>query len=113
MDLLKSEIYLCRQTSQRVFSAPVKIMANVMPANSDGDILAYGIAFPEYLKIRGDLNADLSVIQENDKMYFRKDLPAVHDTSQTTKTSANFFVSSRPIVTKHNIEITLKRIQDR
>lgn len=88
-------------------------MANVMPANSDGDILAYGIAYPEYLKVKGDSNLLLSAVSEGDKVYFRKEIPTLHDSSQTTRTSANFVVTSRPIVTKNTIDITLKRIQDR
>lgn len=113
MAINKVELWWCRKLTASSYAAPVRVLANAMPTNSDGDILAYGASFPEYLRLKGDLNASLSGVSEDDKFYFRKDLPETHDATQTTTTSANFFVSSRPIITKHTVDITLKRIPNR
>lgn len=113
MQINKSELWWCSQNAPKNYAAPVKLYANVMPTNSDGDIQMYGAAYPEYLRIKGDLNSDLSQIGEGDRIFFRKEPPTTHDVSQTTKTAANFFVSSIPVISMSTVSIDLKRIVDR
>ncbi len=113
MRINKQEFYWCKKNSNSSYNAPVRLLANIMPTNSDGDIVAYGTSYPEYLRIKGDLNTELGLISEEDKIFFRKAIPSTHDVTQTTKTSANFFISARPIQSMSTVEITMKRIPDR
>jgi hypothetical protein len=113
MNINKQEFYWCKRVSNGLYTAPVYLTANIMPTNSDGDIVMYGEKYPEYLRVKGFITDEITQILEKDRIYFRKDIPDVHDITQTTNTSANFEVASRPIISKSTVEILLKRIENR
>ena len=113
MDINKSEFYWCKFISRGNYQYPIRMMANIMPTNSDGDIQMYGEKYPEYLRMKGMTMSELSNISEKDRIYFRKEIPFTHDVTQTTSTSANFEVASIPIMSKNTTEVLLKRIESR
>ena len=113
MDINKSEFYWCKYLSRGNYQYPIYLKANIMPTNSDGDMQIYGEKYPEYLRLKGFANTEISNISEKDRIYFRKAIPTTHDITQTTSTSANFEVASIPIQSKSTVEVILKRIENR
>lgn len=113
MNINKTKLWWCKQQSKTSYAEPVVMYENVQPTNLDGDIVAYGLDFSEYLRIKGSLTDMLLEIKEGDKFYYNKPIPATHDIAQTTPTSANFIVVGKPTVTKTYIDIRLKRVSGR
>lgn len=113
MNINKDTIYVCSKITSKSYAEPTKEMVNIQPTNQDGDILVYGTNYSEYARIIDGDVSKLDYIKENDKVYYAKALPTTHDIAQTSQTSANFFVSGRPTVTKNVIDIRLKRISSR
>lgn len=113
MDIDKDKFYLCRRNLDNTYQEPIEIFATFMPTNQDGDILAYGSSFPEYARTKEAFTDILGTIKANDKVYYGKELPEIHDKTQTTKSSANFIVSGEPTKTKYTIDIRYKRLPNR
>lgn len=113
MNINKEKFYLCRVKQDGTYEAPIPIKATFMPTNLEGDILAYGSEYTEYARTQEAITPTLDTIKVDDKVYYKKDLPAVHDVEQTSKSSANFIVSGKPTKTKNTIDIRYKRIPNR
>lgn len=109
----ESPFYWVEQTSPTSFAEPVKMKANVMPTNGDGDIVAYGATFPDFLRIRQSITSDLLKIKDKDKVFWNKPVPTTHSITQSTPDSANYIVTGRPTVTRSIIDIRLKIITGR
>lgn len=113
MNINKDKLYVCKKLDNNLYQEPKLIIANIMPTNQDGDIIAYGSSFPEYARIKQAITKELEEIKANDKVYYSKEPPIKHDATQASTKSANFIVSGMPTITKNTIDIRLKRIPNR
>ena len=114
MAINKEKIYVCTGSSDNtIYSSPVMELAVVMPISVNGDVYNYGENYSEYAKLVDGNISHFSYIKENDRIYYKKTIPTTHDVSQTTESSANYFVSGTPMISKNLIEIKLKKIPNR
>ena len=114
MKIDKDVFYLCRINEDgKTFQEPIKIVATFNATNSNGDILAYGSSYPEYARTQEAITDILMSVKANDRVYYRKELPKVHNIYQTNKEDANFIVSGEPTMSKNTIDIRYKRIPNR
>lgn len=113
MGINKTIIYLCSQITKTDYDEPIQLSVNIMPSSEDANIETQGLKKIQYLKIKQSINKDLLKIKYNDRIYYKKNLPLVHDRTQTKQDSANFYVMADPVITKNTIEIKLKSILNR
>lgn len=105
----KRQVYLCNQYQDgyiEKYKEPIPIKINYQPKNSDSDLIALGMDFPMYLRIKADLK-DGSLFHANDRVYVNVEPGKPFD--ELCK-DADYEVDSEPIATLNVIEITLKKL---
>ena len=120
----KRTIYLCTEYQDgeiAKYHEPQKIKINYQATNSDGDLVALGLDFPKYIRIKADLKY-ANVFHPKDRVYINT-VPTpitttvvVDDEEQEIEVydelckDADYEVDSDPIVSLNIVEITLKRL---
>lgn len=120
----KRVIYLCKEYQDgdiAKYHEPQKIKINYQATNSDGDLIALGLDFPKYIRIKADLKY-ANTFHPKDRIYVN----AVPTTTKLTTIvdgvekeietydelckGADYEVDSDPIVSLNVVEITIKRL---
>ena len=105
----KRQIYICTRYQDGMiakYKKPTPLMANYQYTNSEGDLIALGLDFPMYIRIKADIT-DLSNFHANDRVYV--DITPSQPFDGLCK-DANYEVDSDPIVSLNSIEVTLKKL---
>lgn len=105
----KRTIYVCeRYQDDRIskYKKPIQLDVNYQSTNSDSDLIALGLNYPEYIRIKTDLD-NLKYFHPQDRVYVGITPNKVFD--ELCK-DANYEVSSEPIVSLNSVEVTLQRL---
>lgn len=105
----KRRLYLCNQYQDgyiEKYQKPIPINVNYQPTNSDGDLIALGMDFPMYMRIKADLK-DGKLFHANDRVYINAEPSEPFD--ELCK-DADYEVDSDPITSLNVVEITLKKL---
>ena len=106
----KRTIYVCEEYEDNdiaKYHAPQKMKVNYQATNSDGDLIALGLNFPKYIRIKADLK-DADSFHPKDRVYINA-VPDEEHFDILCK-DADYEVDSDPIVSLNAVEITLKRL---
>lgn len=106
----KRSLYLCvayQDEDIMKFKSPVEIKVNYQATNSDGDLIALGLDFPKYMRIKADLKY-ANTFHPKDRVYI-KNIPNTTYFNGLCK-DADYEVDSDPRVSLNVVEITLKRL---
>ena len=106
----KRKIYICNRYQDGLiakYKKPIPLMENYQYTNSDGDLIALGLDFPMYIRIKADIK-DLPMFHANDRVYIGISPSVPFD--ELCK-DANYEVDSDPIVSLNSIEINLKKLR--
>ena len=106
----KRTLYLCTEYQDgdiAKYHEPQKIKINYQATNSDGDLIALGLDFPKYIRIKADLKY-AGIFHPKDRIYI-KNVPDMENFDVLCK-DADYEVDSDPIVSLNIVEITLKRL---
>lgn len=111
----KKKIYVCHKYTENgidKFKEPIPIKENYSATNSESDLIAMGMEYPKYLRIKSDIKVCI-----DDKWFNRKDLyhpgdrvyvyvtpPETHDVLCKT---ADYEVDAKPIETINQLEVML------
>lgn len=105
----KRALYLCSEYQEgniSKFKNPVKLSVNYQATNSEGDLIALGMDFPMYIRIKTEV-ALAKQFKAGDRVYIDK-LPQ-KPFDQLCK-DADYEVDSDPLVSLNTVEITLKKL---
>ena len=105
----KRELFICQHYQDGniiKFKSPVPVNINYQVTNSEGDLIALGMDFPMYIRIKGDLK-DKSMFHSKDRVYI-ENKPSEQFNSLCK--DADYEVDSDPIISLNSIEVTLKRL---
>ena len=106
----KRLIYLCTEYQDeniRKFNEPQEIKINYQVTNSDGDLVALGLDFPKYIRIKADLKY-VNTFHPKDRVYVNV-IPDLDNFDVLCK-DADYEVDSDPIVSLNIVEVNLKRL---
>lgn len=106
----KRTLYLCTEYQDGYiskFHEPQEIRLNYQATNSDGDLIALGLDFPKYVRIKADL-IYANTFHPKDRVYI-KNIPDIKTFDGLCK-DADYEVDSDPRVSLNVVEITLKRL---
>ena len=105
----KRKLFICQHYQDGniiKFKNPLPIDINYQATNSEGDLIALGMDFPMYIRIKCDLSC-LDIFHAEDRVYINnKPLEPFDELCK----DADYEVDSDPIVSLNSIEITLKRL---
>lgn len=107
----KRKIYLCQQYQENdrmVFDEPIELFENYLPTNSDGDLIAIGLNYPKYLRIKTDIK-EKDLFHAKDRVFVYKEPPEVH--SKLCK-EADYEVYKQPSLFINEMEVILYRLSD-
>ena len=105
----KRKLYLCKEYQDgelSKFQNPIELSLNYQATNSEGDLIALGMNFPMYVRIKADMKAQ-GVFNAGDRVYINK-LPS--EPFDALCKDADYEVDSDPIVSLNIVEITLKKL---
>lgn len=105
----KRILYLCKAyTDNNItkYKEPQLIETNYQPTNSQGEIIALGPEYTEYLKIKDNISIGKK-FNNGDKCYVFVEPPKEVD---ALCKNADFIVSGEPLLTLNEGEVTLKRL---
>lgn len=105
----KRTLYLCTEYQDgelSKFKPPIEIKVNYQATNSEGDLIALGMDFPMYVRIKADMNIN-GMFKAGDRVYINTQ-PA--ETFDELCKDADYEVDSDPIVSLNVVEITLKKL---
>lgn len=105
----KRAIYLCEEYQDgdiAKYKSPQKIKLNYQATNSDGDLIALGLDFPKYIRIKADLKY-ATTFHPKDRIYINA---VPNDAYDELCKDADYEVDSDPRVSLNVVEITLKRL---
>lgn len=105
----KRTIHVCeRYQDDKIskYKKPIEIDVNYQCTNSEGDLIALGLDFPQYIRIKTDLSL-LSSFHANDRVYIGITPSTPFD--ELCK-DANYEVDSDPIVSLNVVEVNLKKL---
>lgn len=105
----KRTLYLCKEYQDgeiTKFTEPVEIRINYQATNSEGDLIALGMEYPMYMRIKSDIT-HAKTFNAGDRVYINA-LPST-PFDELCK-DADYEVDSDPIVSLNIVEITLKRL---
>ena len=123
----KRTIYLCQEYQDgdiRKFHNPIKIKVNYQATNSDGDLIALGLDFPKYMRIKSDLKY-ANTFHPKDRVFIKASPISTRKITVTNNNgteerdeeyfdvlckNADYEVDSDPRVSLNVVEITLKRL---
>ena len=111
----KRKIYLCQKylddTSGKIivkFGEPIELQENYVPTNSDGDLIAIGLNYPKYLRIKTDIR-EKDLFHAKDRLYVYKEPPQIHD---ALCKDADYEVYKQPSLYINEMEVMLYRLSD-
>jgi len=107
----KRKIYLCQKDPQdghTFFKEPIELLENYVPTNSDGDLIAIGMNYPKYLRIKTDIK-EKDLFHAKDRVFVYKQPPVVH--SKLCK-EADYEVYKQPSLFINEMEVMLYRLSD-
>jgi hypothetical protein len=105
----KRLLYVCNHYQDgRItkFHEPIPINVNYQATNSDGDLIALGMDFPMYMRIKADLS-DVTNFKAEDRVYIMRTPSEPFD---VLCKDADYEVDSDPIISLNSVEITLKKL---
>ena len=105
----KRLLYLCNHYqagNKMLFTEPIAININYQATNSDGDLIALGLDFPMYIRIKTDIDV-ATQFHPKDRIYIKNSPPSTFD---TLCKDADYEVDSEPIISLNSAEITLKKL---
>ena len=105
----KRTIYLCNQYQDGLiakYNKPKQLNVNYQATNSEGDLIALGLDFPMYIRIKTDIDTGKN-FNANDRVYIGI-LP--NEPFDELCKDANYEVDSDPIISLNVAEITLKKL---
>lgn len=105
----KRLIYLCnRYQDGRIvkYKSPIEIKVNYQATNSEGDLIALGLEFPMYIRLKVDISLG-EIFNAHDRVYVKTKPSKTFD--ELCK-DADYEVDSDPIVSLNTVEVTLKRL---
>lgn len=106
----KRVLYLCttyQDGNIRKFNKPVEIKLNHRVTNSEEDLIALGLDYPKYVRIKADLKY-ANTFHPKDRVYI-KHKPNEENFDVLCK-DADYEVEGDPIVSLNVVEVTLKRL---
>ena len=105
----KRKLFLCKiyiENNITKYKEPELIETNYQPTNSDGEIIALGSEYSEYLRIKDSISIGKK-FNNRDKCYVFVEPPSETD---ALGKNADFIVSGEPLLTLNECEVTLKRL---
>lgn len=105
----KRELYICEKYQDGMltkYREPKQIFVNHQVTNSEGDLIALGMEYPMYVRIKTELEM-YSSFHAGDRVYINIQPNEPFD--ELCK-DANYEVDSEPIVSLNVVEVTLKRL---
>ena len=124
----KRTIYLCEEYQDgdiAKYHEPQKIKINYQATNSDGDLIALGLDYPKYIRIKADLKYD-GVFHPKDRVFIKaspmltRTVVAVGLNGEEEEHEEEYFdelcknadyeVDVDPRVSLNVVEVTLKRL---
>lgn len=105
----KRKIYVCQHYQDEhitLFKEPKQVLINYQATNSESDLIALGMDFPKYIRIKADLLYK-DMFNANDRVYISVEPKQPFD--ELCK-DADYEVDSEPIISLNSIEVTLKRL---
>lgn len=105
----KRKLYLCKEYQDgdlSKFKKPVELKLNYQATNSEGDLIALGMDFPMYVRIKADMTVN-GLFKAGDRVYINRK-PA--DMFDELCKDADYEVDSDPLVSLNVVEITLKKL---
>lgn len=105
----KRKLYLCKiyiENNITKYKEPELLETNYQPTNSDGEIIALGSEYSEYLRIKDSISIGKK-FNNGDKCYVFVEPPS--ETDVLCK-NADFIVSGEPLLALNECEVTLKRL---
>lgn len=106
----KRTIYLCEEYEDdgiAKYHTPEKIKINYQSTNSESDMIALGLDFPKYIRIKADLKYS-NTFHPKDRVYI-KSQPDIEHFDELCK-DADYEVDSDPRVSLNVVEVILKRL---
>lgn len=111
----KKLIYLCHKYVENgieKFAKPIPIKENYSATNSESDLIAMGMEYPKYLRIKSDIRVCINGKWQNrrdlykpgDKVYVYVKPPEKHDVLCKT---ADYEVDTKPVETLNQLEVML------
>ena len=111
----KKTIYLCQKYVQNgieKYKEPIEIKENYSATNTESDLIAMGMEYPKYLRIKSDIRVCINGVWQNrkdlyhpgDKVYVYVTPPEKHDVLCKT---ADYEVETKPIETLNQLEVML------
>ena len=105
----KRKLYLCQRYQDCnliKFKPTITMYENYVPTNSDGDLIAIGMNFPKYLRIKTDIS-EKDMFHHKDRLYVYKEPPIVHD---PLCKDADYEVYKDPSLFINEMEVILYRL---
>lgn len=105
----KRDIYLCQKYQDgnlTKFKEPISLKENYVPTNSSGDLIAIGMTYPKYLRIKTDVS-EKKLYHPKDRVYVYKKPPEQHD---VLCKDADYEVYKQPSIYINEMEVMLYRL---
>lgn len=105
----KRLIYLCnRYQDGRIvkYKLPVELKINYQATNSEGDLIALGLDFPMYIRLKMDISFG-EMFKAGDRVYIKNE--PIEPFDELCK-DADYEVDSDPIISLNVAEVTLKKL---
>lgn len=105
----KRLIYLCNRYQDGVivkYNKPEELKVNYQATNSEGDLIALGLDFPMYIRLKVDIEIGKK-FSAHDRVYINTN-PA--DPFDELCKDADYEVDSDPIISLNVAEVTLKKL---
>lgn len=105
----KRTLFVCEHYQDEYivkFKEPKEVKLNYQATNSEGDLIALGMDFPMYIRIKADLT-DKDIFHAEDRVYITRKPEEPFD---ILCKDADYEVDSDPIVSLNSVEITLKKL---
>lgn len=105
----KRELYWCSEYEENgisKYTEPEKMRANYQATNSEGDLIALGMDFPMYIRVKVDIT-DAHKFKAGDRFYIGV---KPNKTFDVLAKDADYEIDSDPIISLNSVEITLKKL---
>ena len=105
----KRDLHLCQKYQEgniTKFKEPILLKENYLPTNSDGDLIAIGMNYPKYLRIKTDIS-EKDLFHAKDRLYVYKTPPKTHD---VLCKDADYEVYKQPSLYINEMEVMLYRL---
>lgn len=105
----KRKLYLCQKYEDGnliKYKEPIELYENYLPTTSDGDLIAIGMNYPKYLRIKTDINKK-DLFHAKDRLYVYKEPPEEHDVMCR---DADYEVYKQPSLYINEMEVMLYRL---